>query len=133
MSDDTGSDHEMPVKMNHPDPRSARLLKVTSLVTLTLQNALLGLSMRYARTREGPMFVSSTAVVMAELVKLVVCLFLVYYQHDSIRAWRQDLYRTVVANPMDTIKVSVPSFVYIIQNNLLYLSASHLDAATYQV
>lgn len=34
---------------------------------------------------------------------------------------------------MDTIKVCVPSFVYIIQNNLLYVSASHLDAATYQV
>lgn len=35
-------------------------LKYISLVTLTLQNALLGLSMRYSRTREGDMFLSST-------------------------------------------------------------------------
>nr|XP_014276671.1 UDP-N-acetylglucosamine transporter isoform X2 [Halyomorpha halys]XP_014276672.1 UDP-N-acetylglucosamine transporter isoform X2 [Halyomorpha halys]XP_014276674.1 UDP-N-acetylglucosamine transporter isoform X2 [Halyomorpha halys] len=132
--DITESDHqEMTVRTNMPEARTARLLKVTSLVTLTLQNAVLGLSMRYSRTRDGPMFVSSTAVVMAEWVKLIVCLYLVYRQHDSFRAFRKDLYRTVVANPMDTIKVSVPSFVYIIQNNLLYVSASHLDAATYQV
>lgn len=131
MTDEPVTDNkEMSVR---PDVRTARLLKVTSLVTLTLQNAVLGLSMRYSRTRDGPMFVSSTAVVMAEWVKLVVCLFLVYYQHESFRAFRKDLYRTVIANPMDTIKVSVPSFVYILQNNLLYVSASHLDAATYQV
>lgn len=35
-------------------------LKYVSLITLTLQNAILGLSMRYARTREGDMFLSST-------------------------------------------------------------------------
>ena len=41
-------------------------LKYISLVTLTGQNALLGLSMRYARTRPGEMFISTTAVLMAE-------------------------------------------------------------------
>lgn len=35
-------------------------LKYISLLTLTVQNALLGLSMRYARTRDGDMFLSST-------------------------------------------------------------------------
>lgn len=37
-------------------------LKYISLITLTLQNALLGLSMRYARTRDGDMFLSSTGM-----------------------------------------------------------------------
>ena len=40
-----------------------------SLVTLTGQNAVLGLSMRYARTRPGDMFISTTAVLMAEIGK----------------------------------------------------------------
>lgn len=39
---------------------NSHALKYISLVTLTVQNALLGLSMRYARTREGDMFLSST-------------------------------------------------------------------------
>uniref|UniRef100_A0A0A9YEB3 UDP-N-acetylglucosamine transporter n=1 Tax=Lygus hesperus TaxID=30085 RepID=A0A0A9YEB3_LYGHE len=111
----------------------ANSLKFLSLVTLTLQNAILGISMRYSRTRVGPMFISSTAVVMSEFVKLFTCLFLVYKEQKSVPMFKNALYKTVIENKWDTLKVSVPSFVYIVQNNLLYVSASHLDAATYQV
>merc|ERR1711892_1205342 len=34
---------------------------------------------------------------------------------------------------MDTVKVMVPSAVYPVQNNLLYVAASNLDVATYQI
>ncbi len=37
-----------------------RSLKYISLITLVVQNAALALSMRYGRTREGDMFMSST-------------------------------------------------------------------------
>ncbi|XP_055540966.1 UDP-N-acetylglucosamine transporter [Wyeomyia smithii] len=109
-------------------------LKYLSLITLTLQNAILGLSMRYSRTRSGDMFLSSTAVVMAELVKLGTSLVLVFLEEGrSVHRLRATLYNTIVKQPMDTLKICVPSFVYIVQNNLLYVAASHLDAATYQV
>lgn len=71
---------------------------------------------------------------MAEVVKLVTCLFLVFAEEGkSLTRWKDALHSTIVKQPMDTLKVCVPSLVYIIQNNLLYVSASHLDAATYQV
>ncbi|XP_052900531.1 UDP-N-acetylglucosamine transporter [Anopheles moucheti] len=109
-------------------------LKYLSLVTLTLQNAILGLSMRYGRTRPGDLFLSSTAVVMAEVVKLVTSLFLVYLEEGKhLGRLHTALYQTIVKQPLDTLKICVPSMLYIIQNNLLYVSASHLDAATYQV
>lgn len=109
-------------------------LKYVSLITLTLQNAVLGLSMRYSRTREGDMFLSSTAVLMSEVVKLLTCLVLVFNEEGkNFNKFVESLHRTIVQNPKDTLKVCVPSFVYIVQNNLLYVSASHLDAATYQV
>lgn len=134
-------------------------LKYVSLITLTLQNAILGLSMRYGRTRSGDMFLSSTgnsaqnfksslqsinqftsfqlcciAVVMSEFVKLLTCLVLVFYEEgQDVNRLLAALHTTIVKNPVDTFKICVPSLVYIIQNNLLYLSASHLDAATYQV
>ncbi|XP_067641769.1 UDP-N-acetylglucosamine transporter [Eurosta solidaginis] len=113
---------------------NANTLKYISLITLTLQNAILGLSMRYARTRPGDIFISSTAVLMAELVKLVTCLILVFNEEGKdAQKFVRTLHKTIIANPLDTLKVCVPSLVYIVQNNLLYVSASHLDAATYQV
>lgn len=108
-------------------------LKYVSLVTLTVQNALLGLSMRYARTRDGEMFLSSTAVLSAEVVKLITCLAIVYVQNGGFVALVEIIRAQIIDQPMDTFKVCVPSLVYLIQNNLLYVSASHLDAATYQV
>lgn len=73
------------------------------------------------------------AVVMAEVVKLVTCLFLVYVEEGSLRKFLYAVDNIVIKQPIDTLKVCVPSLVYIVQNNLLYVSASHLDAATYQV
>jgi len=108
--------------------------KYLSLVTLTGQNAVLGLSMRYARTRPGDMFISTTAVFLAELVKLFTCLGLVWNAEDrSFSQWWSALDKTIIKQPMDTVKVMVPSAVYLIQNNLLYVAASNLDVATYQI
>merc|ERR1719309_1915063 len=108
--------------------------KYLSLVTLTGQNAVLGLSMRYARTRPGDMFISTTAVFFAELVKLLTCLGLVWNAEErSFGQWWAALDKTIIKQPMDTIKVMVPSAVYLIQNNLLYVAASNLDVATYQI
>lgn len=71
---------------------------------------------------------------MSEFVKLITCLVLVFNEEGKdAQRFVRSLHRTIIANPVDTLKVCVPSLVYIVQNNLLYVSASHLDAATYQV
>lgn len=114
--------------------KDKKSVKVVSLVALTFQNAVLSLSMRYVETQYGDKFVSSTAVVMSEVVKCIISLFLVYYYESlSLVHFIKTLHGTVVKQPIDTLKVSVPAVVYIVQNNLLYISASHLDAATNQV
>lgn len=107
-------------------------LKYVSLVTLTVQNAALNLAMRSSRTQKD-LFIASTAVVMAELIKLVTCFGIIRFEEGSWRKTISSTHRTVVLNFWDTLKVAVPSFVYTIQNNLLYVGATHLDAATCQV
>ncbi|XP_030037484.2 LOW QUALITY PROTEIN: UDP-N-acetylglucosamine transporter [Manduca sexta] len=109
-------------------------IKYISLVILTVQNAALGLSMRHARTRPvAEMFSSAAAVLMAEVFKLVICICLVTQESGGIKQGMRSMYNIVILNIKDTLRVCVPSFLYIVQNNLLYVSASNLDAATYQV
>lgn len=78
-------------------------------------------------------FICFAAILMAELLKLVICLFLVIHESGSVRTAVNSLYTTVILNIKDTLRVCVPSCLYVLQNNLLYVSSSNLDAATYQV
>ncbi|KAI3649697.1 hypothetical protein MP228_005329 [Amoeboaphelidium protococcarum] len=48
-------------------------LRSISLVTLSVQNSFLILMMRYSRTLPKPLYLSSTAVFMSELMKLIIC------------------------------------------------------------
>lgn len=41
--------------------------------------------------------------------------------------------RQVFNNPWDTAKVCLPALIYTVQNNLFYLAATHLEAATFMV
>lgn len=94
------------VKMGGEPGKSTKNMKYVSLVVLTVQNALLGLSMRYARTKSGDMFLSSTAVVMSEVVKLFVCLGLVYVEEGKTLSRLVSVIRQqILQQPWDTIKV----------------------------
>lgn len=55
-------------------------LKYLSLGILVFQTTSLVLTMRYSRTlkEEGPRYLSSTAVVVAEILKIMACVLLVY-------------------------------------------------------
>lgn len=43
------------------------------------------------------------------------------------------LHDEILNKPMETLKLAIPSGIYTLQNNLLYVALSNLDAATYQV
>lgn len=95
------------------------------------------LMLRYSRTvsaKDGTRYLSSTAVVMVELTKMLTCCLVVFYQKDfSIYDFLRTLRAETLAKPTETAKMLVPSFLYVVQNNLLYVALTNLDAATYQV
>lgn len=99
---------------------------------LVLQNTFLVVLMHASRIKKGPLYASSTVVVVMEVLKFVTCLAVVAYEKGGlvglVKVLRED-----VCNFREVALLSVPSLVYSAQNNLLYYALSHLDAATYSV
>lgn len=112
----------------------AGLYKFGSLVTLTLQNVVIILLIKYAKALPGDVFISSTVVVLMEVFKFFASLTMLLIQHHgSFREWGQELWNEIFRKPMETLKVAVPAFIYTFQNNLTFVAVSNLDAATFQV
>jgi len=109
-------------------------LRYGTLIILVLQTASTVLLLRYSRTRPGRTYLASTAVMLNECCKFTVCVFSLYTQRGfsirrSWRAFRDE----ILGRPRETIKLIVPSGLYCLQNNLLFIALTNLDAATYQV
>lgn len=112
-------------------------LKYVSLAVLVVQTTTLVLILRYSRTSptaEGaPRYISSTAIVSSETLKIFICILLIFKEEGSIRDLLDVLWEEIVQSPMETAKLLIPATLYTIQNNLLFMALSNLDAATYQV
>lgn len=69
-----------------------------------------------------------------QVVKLFTCFAIIIAESGrGVRGLIDCLALDVMARPDEMMKISVPSLVYTVQNNLLYFALSHLDAATYMV
>lgn len=113
---------------------TAKFIKYAALFLLVAQMVGLVLLMRYSRTQRDPnepLYLASTAVFIMEVMKLVICLVVIAYQSQG--ALLSELKLHVLQSPLEILKLCVPSLLYTVQNNLLYLALTNLDAATYQV
>lgn len=126
--------------MNQPSPPPKRkmssVLKYTSLVFIVVQTTTMVLLLRYSRTQavQGPRYLSSSAVVSAEFLKILACLVVLLWENGfSVRALAVQLRNDIWGQPRETCKMLIPAGLYTVQNNLLFFALSLLDAATYQV
>ncbi|KAL3209279.1 hypothetical protein MRX96_009271 [Rhipicephalus microplus] len=127
------------MKQPAPPPerkQMANILKYTSLLFIVIQTTTLVLLLRYSRTQavQGPRYLSSSAVVCAEFLKIITCVAVLLWNNGfSVPALVLQLRNEVWRQPFETSKMLVPAGLYTIQNNLLFYALSLLDAATYQV
>lgn len=127
------------MKQPAPPPerkKMANALKYTSLVFIVVQTTAMVLLLRYSRTQavQGPRYLSSTAVVCAEFLKILTCIAVLLWENGfSVPALVLQLRNEVWRQPKETCKMLVPAGLYTVQNNLLFFALSLLDAATYQV
>lgn len=93
--------------------------------------------MRFSRKPDpsgGELYIGTTVVLVAELIKFGLCLLLLLWQKScSLEQTCRVLSSEVFYKPYETAKLVIPSTLYTIQNNLVILALSYLDAATFQV
>ncbi|KAG0037398.1 hypothetical protein BGZ82_002593 [Podila clonocystis] len=108
-------------------------LKYISLIILAVQNSCLIIVMALAQSPGRPVFYSSTAVFINELVKLFVCTGMTIHEtiKDTGRFYPQDFINDVIGG--DAWKLAIPAMLYAIQNNLQYVASHALDPSTFQV
>ncbi|XP_054827745.1 CMP-sialic acid transporter [Eublepharis macularius] len=109
------------------------LLKLYYLTVMTLVAATYTVALRYTRTTGTVLYFSSTAVCIAEVIKLFLSLGILAKETGSLSKLLTSLRENVLGSPKELLKLSVPSVVYAIQNNMAFLALSNLDAAVYQV
>ncbi|KAI0693332.1 nucleotide-sugar transporter-domain-containing protein, partial [Cytidiella melzeri] len=119
-------------------------LKYVSLVTLAVQNAALSIVMHYSRVSipASEAYSPATAVFMNELLKgsisFAVAMFRVLGSSDAagrsavgiLVAFRR-VCREIFSD--DCWKLSIPAFLYVVQNSLQFVAVSNLPVATFQV
>jgi len=107
---------------------------------LVVQNSALVMVMHHSRngpTGQGPRYLASTAVLLVEAIKLLVSLVFATYDirtshPSSSPSTVAVLLRRSVFAP-DTWKLILPAALYTLQNSLVYVAISNLDAVTFQV
>lgn len=88
--------------------------------------------MRYTRASvpADKLYLASTAVLMSEVIKTLVCLVVVYTllpsNGRSFRRLYNFLYRELIINWKETIKLALPAILYLVQvicNTVSYMEA----------
>ncbi|KAG8457152.1 hypothetical protein KFE25_004119 [Diacronema lutheri] len=96
---------------------------------LVAQNSSLVLLMRHSRSSPtaGERYLVSVAVLLAEALKMLLCVAAM-----GTRAPRE-LRAHLLVRWRETLRVAVPALLYTVQNYLLFVALTHLDAGTFQV
>lgn len=78
-------------------------------------------------------YITSTVVVLNEISKLLACFAIIWYQKNGYAGLMDELNREIVKKPRETLLLIIPSGLYTLQTNLIYVSLSHVDATTFQI
>ena len=79
------------------------------------------------------MYLSSVAVLVVEICKLLICLILLAAQsRGSLFDLGTLLHQQIWVERTQTLRLAIPATCYAVQNNLVFLALSHLSAAVTQ-
>ncbi|XP_062857105.1 CMP-sialic acid transporter [Trichomycterus rosablanca] len=107
--------------------------KLYCLTVMTLVAATYTIVLRYTRTVQTELYFSTTAVCLTEVIKLFLSIGMLTRESGGVSRFMATVEEHIFRSPVELLKLSVPSVVYAIQNNMAFIALSNLDAAVYQV
>ncbi|VDM57315.1 unnamed protein product [Angiostrongylus costaricensis] len=84
-------------------------LKYVSLVVLIAQTTALVLILRYSKTQkiDGPRYISSTAIILSEIVKMVTCLAVIFHTNGwRFSSFQNEIFAEIIEKRSETLKVT---------------------------
>ena len=107
-----------------------QLLENTATV-LCLRSSMINAS----SSSENKKYLVSTWVLTMEMIKvsLITALIVVTQTNFSLRETAVLVNKEILCRPLDALPLAVPSFLYVVQDNLIVYALSCVDATTYQV
>uniref|UniRef100_A0A0K0EI61 UDP-galactose translocator n=1 Tax=Strongyloides stercoralis TaxID=6248 RepID=A0A0K0EI61_STRER len=111
-----------------------KLYKYGGLIMLCLQQTSMPLMTRSARDRNSnEVFLTTVNVFMMDVLKLIFCIFVLIIKEKSLINFYKKTIGIIFGEWKDTLKLGIPSILYIFQNNLYYISLSNLEPTTFCV
>eukprot|EP00928_Gymnodinium_smaydae_P047306 TRINITY_DN31563_c0_g1_i1.p1 TRINITY_DN31563_c0_g1~~TRINITY_DN31563_c0_g1_i1.p1 ORF type:complete len:355 (-),score=84.60 TRINITY_DN31563_c0_g1_i1:186-1250(-) len=108
-------------------------LKWLSLFSLVAHSVAICFLMHVSRTRQSKPYLSTTAVFLTEVVKFVASFVLQARLSGSMFAFQAELQEHFFRRPRELMQTAVPSVLYTVQGNMLFIALTNLAASTYQV
>ena len=112
---------------------SNKFLKMTILVAVTLQNTSYALVRRYSRGYLKERYSTSSALLVMEIVKLLLSMWMVVFSghsSDVPSGSAMSKYFWLIGHSW---KMMVPACVYLVMNILGFVALGHLDASTFSI
>jgi UDP-sugar transporter A1/2/3 len=114
----------------------AQMYKWITLVLLVLQNSATAVvtgASRAPKPGGGPLYTSSVAVLLAELLKMPICLLIIAGEKGGLGGMAKTVWKEVFVNWRDTLTMAVPALCYSLQNLLFFVALTHMSAPAYQL
>jgi UDP-sugar transporter A1/2/3 len=95
------------------------------------------LVLRFSRTVPGPRYLASAAVIFTEAAKILVCMGVMLSTCVSKAKNNKELAHSVCSKGKDllcnSLPMAVPAGLYVMQQTLVIVAATHLDVVTFQI
>ncbi|XP_039254589.2 CMP-sialic acid transporter-like [Styela clava] len=111
----------------------AYVIKLVVLVLMSATTTAYLILLRWTRVVATDKYITTIAVALQEVIKFFMALVVLIWQNRSIVGAVRMIKSEAIDKPYDTLKMAVPSFVYALQNNMMYIALSNLDVPIQQI